>query len=119
VSRETQPPRSVRRWDGALRLSALLGWRDTRRQPLGPLLLGITVAVAAASLTLVFEVGPAANAPWDATWRAAGSPDVVVVGAAGSSFDEVLAAAEVTDVAGPFPLVYDSCARARTRSTCS
>jgi putative ABC transport system permease protein len=63
---------------------------------------------------LVFEVGPAANAPWDATSRAAAGPDVVVVGAggsaAGTNIDRVLGAPEVAAVAGPFPLVYDEAA---------
>jgi putative ABC transport system permease protein len=110
MSRRGRPPGLLRRSNGALRLLARLGWRDTRSHPLGPLLLAVTVAVAAGALTLVFEVGPAANAPWDATWRAAGSPHAVVVGAAGTNVDQVLAAPEVTEVAGPFPLVYDQLA---------
>jgi putative ABC transport system permease protein len=105
MSRRTQPG-VVRRSNGALRLLARLGWRDLRTHPLGPLLLGVTVAVAAAALTLTFEVGPAANAPWDATWTATGSPHVVLVGAADTDIDGVLADPAVTGVAGPFPLVY-------------
>ena len=100
-------PGVVRRANGSLRLLARLGWRDVRSDPSGPLLLGLTVAVAAASLALTFEVGPAADAAWDATWRATGSPHVVLDGRDEARVAEVLADPAVTDVAGPFPLVYD------------
>jgi putative ABC transport system permease protein len=107
VRHSGRPAGLLRRSGGVLRLLVRLGLRDTRSHPLGPLLLAITVAVAATALTLVFEVAPAANAPWDATWRAAGGPHVVVVGTRGTDLDRVLAAPEVREVAGPYPLVYD------------
>jgi putative ABC transport system permease protein len=107
MSRRNPVPGVLRRFAGVARLLARLGWRDTRAHPLGPALLAVTVTVATASLTLAFEVWPAAIAPWDATWRAAGSPHVVVAAAPDTNVDEVLAAPEVTETAGPFPLAYD------------
>ena len=108
-----QPAGVVRRSRGAVRLLRRLAWRDTRSHALGPLLLGITVAVAAAALTMVVTVGPAANAPWDATWQAAGSPHVVIVAATAADVEGVLSDSHAAEVAGPFPLIYDEVSSGR------
>jgi putative ABC transport system permease protein len=107
MSVRDRAPGVLGRFAGAARLLSRLGVRDILAHPLGPVLLAVTVIVSTASLTLVFEVGPAATAPWDATWRAAGSPHVVVVAGSGTNVDEVLAAPEVAGSTGPFPLVLD------------
>lgn len=104
MSQADGPRGLLRRSGGAVRLLARLHARELRAHPLGPLLLAITVATAAAALTLAFEVGPAAQAPWDATWQAAGSPHVVLVG---GDLEDALSADQVTDIAGPFPTFYD------------
>ncbi len=92
----------------------MLAGADIRRRPAQAVLLFITLAAAATTLTMALALAATGNSPWDRTQRLTRGPDVIATtqvsqrSASGQAGDAALAglarSAGVTASSGPFPV---------------